>query len=320
MKKTLIFGSSGFVGKYLSHEFYQNGYDVYGCSSKAGVNTDEDLEATYVCDLLDYDQVKNVISEVVPDMIVNLAGRSSVGISWRIPRNTVEVNVCGAINIMEAVRSCNIDCRILMVGSSEEYGMSDKPLNEGMSLNASNPYGISKQMLESFVTMYRDHYGMKLYYVRAFNHTGVGQTDSFVIPSWCRQAAHISLSGEPGVMKVGNLDISRDFSNVKDVVRAYRMILESDDCHVVYNVGSGKAIPLRDIMNAIVSLSEQQINVQVDEKLIRPTEVMSICCDNSLLKDKLGWNPQYDIFDTVEEIFNYYLTREKTKKEKGVAI
>lgn len=316
MKKALIFGANGFVGKYLARELFSNGYDVYGATRRNPPETSNNkFEATYVCDLLDYDQVKNVISIVVPDVVINLAGRSSVGISWRIPRNTIEVNVCGAINLLEAIRSCGIDCKVLMIGSSEEYDSSNCALHEDMRLSASNPYGISKLMLEQFITLYRNHYGMKLYYVRSFNHTGIGQTDSFVIPSWCRQAACISLSGEPGVMKVGNLDIARDFSDVRDVVRAYRMIIESDDYNQVYNVGSGKMFLLKDILSAITSLSDQPIEVVVDPKLIRPAENKIICCDNSLLKKRLGWAPQYSIFDSVNEIYNYFLQREKNKHQ-----
>lgn len=306
MNKVLIFGINGFVGGYLTKEFLNYGYEVYGSSRVGETRQKNEYVSTYVCDLLDGDQVKNVISEVNPDIIVNLAGRSSVGISWRIPRNTIEVNVCGALNILEAVRTCDMDSKVMLIGSSEEYDISDTPINESMSIRATNPYGISKATLEGFATSYRERYGMDIFFVRAFNHTGIGQTDSFVIPSWCKQAAAISGSGAPGVMSIGNLDIVRDFSNVKDIVRAYRLILEHNDSKKIYNVGSGKATALKDIMEYLCSLSKQPIELSVNPKLIRPVENQYICCDRSELTKDTGWEPEYDIFDTVKEIFEHY--------------
>lgn len=305
MKRALVFGVNGFVGKYLTREFLNNGYEVYG-SSRMGQHPLNNISTTYICDILDADQVKNVISEVAPDIIINLAGRSSVGIFWRIPRNTVEVNVCGSLNILEALKTYDLDCKVLLVGSSEEYDKATVPISEYMPLKATNPYGISKMMLERFAEIYRQHYNMKIYFVRSFNHTGIGQTDTFVIPSWCRQAAEISESGSSGIMTVGNLDIIRDFSDVRDIVRAYRLIIESDDCEKVFNVGSGRAISLREIVEYIKSLSKQPIYLKTNSKLIRPIENDIIYCDRTQITKTLGWEPEYDIFDTIKEMFEYY--------------
>lgn len=309
MKNVLIFGINGFVGEYLASEFYQNGYEIYGSSRTGGGKHFEKCSGMFICDLLDADQVKNVICEVNPNIIVNLAGRSSVGISWKIPKNTLEVNVSGALNILEAVRTCDLNPKIMMIGSSEEYASSEKPLTEESPLSATNPYGISKLTLEGFSKMYRERYNLKVYYVRAFNHTGVGQTDSFVIPSWCKQVAEISLSGSSGVLRVGNLDIVRDFSDVKDVVRAYRCILEKTDGSKIYNVGSGSPVSLKEILEYICGLSEQQIEIMVDPKLIRPVENSYICCSHVALTNDTGWEPRYDIRSTIKEIFEYYLKK-----------
>ncbi|MBR6469946.1 MAG: GDP-mannose 4,6-dehydratase [Lachnospiraceae bacterium] len=309
MKKALVFGMDGFVGDHMARELTANGYEVYASSSHGNkLNT---YDGWYGCDLTDADQVKNVIAEVSPTHIVNLAGQSNVGISWKIPRRTVESNVCGPLNILEAIHQCELDCDVMMIGSSEEYGISDSDLSESDKLDASNPYGISKEMLEKFCFLYRERYKMRIHYVRSFNHTGIGQNDNFVIPSWCKQVAAISLSGRPGELSVGNLDIIRDFSNVKDIVRAYRLILESDDCNTVYNVGSGVGIPLRKILDYIVSLCEYPVEVKVDPKLIRPIENPRICCNSDLLKERLGWKPEYDIFRTVKEIYDFYYENEK---------
>ncbi len=305
MKKALVFGMDGFVGDYMAKELLVNGYEVYA-SSRHGTKLNT-YDGWYACDLTDADQVKNVIAEVSPTHIINLAGQSNVGISWKIPRRTIEANVCGPLNLLEAIHQCELDCEILMIGSSEEYGMTDSNLSESDKLDASNPYGISKEMLEKFCFLYRERYGMRIHFVRSFNHTGIGQNDNFVIPSWCKQVAGITKSGHPGEISVGNLDIIRDFSNVKDVVKAYRMILESDDCNIVYNVGSGDGVPLRKILNYIISLCEYPVEIRVDPKLIRPIENSYICSNSNLLKNKLGWEASYDIYKTVKEIYENYL-------------
>ncbi len=311
--KALIFGAGGFAGPYLARELAAHGYEVCG----SGRSESGPAGLSYVrADILDAAKVESVISSARPDAIINLAGISSVGQSWAMPQVTVESNVTGALNILEAARKQPNMPRVLLIGSSEEYAPSDKPISERSPLDANNPYGISKVMQERFAALYRARYGMKVYCVRPFNHTGVGQRDTFVIPSWCKQAAEISNSGKPGVMRVGNLDVKRDFSDVRDVVRAYRMILESDDCETVYNVGSEKAIALRELLEYIVGLSEQPITIEVDPALIRPIDTPFVCCDRSLIKEKLGWEPQYALFDTVREMTADFMRSEKRRKKE----
>ena len=223
MSSVLIFGIGGFVGAYLSQEFADAGYEVYGCDLKR-VNNINNLNAFFEADLMDENSVEKIITKIAPDMIINLAAISSVGASWKIPQMTMSVNVNGALNIMEAARKQEKIPKIMFIGSSEEYEVSDKPIDENTKLNANNPYGISKMTQEKFAALYREQYGMKIYCVRPFNHTGVGQKDSFVLSSFCKQAAQIEKSGKPGIIKVGNLAARRDFSHVKDIVRAYRTV------------------------------------------------------------------------------------------------
>ena len=305
MKKVLIFGVSGFVGSYLTREFIDNGYTVIGTDKVRNTMLPDEVDF-YEADLMNSDEVEKLVSKINPDVIVNLAAISSVGASWSIPQTTMLVNVVGALNIMEAARKNEFKPRILFVGSSEEYVISDKPMNEGTLLNASNPYGISKVTQEQFAKLYREQYGLKIYCVRPFNHTGVGQRDSFVLPSFCKQVAEIEKSGKPGKIKVGNLKVKRDFSHVKDVVRAYRMIVESDNCNQIYNVGSGEAHSLEDMLTYIIGLSNQNIEIEVDQSRIRPTDQPVICCDYSLIQKELGWKPQYNIFDALREMFDYF--------------
>lgn len=306
MQKVLIFGVSGFVGNYLSREFIKNNYDVYG-SDKTYNPVLSNRISFFEADLLEADQVEMLITKIKPDIVVNLAAVSSVGASWNIPQITLSVNVIGALNIMEAVRRVHRSTKILLVGSSEEYVISDFPMNEDRPLNANNPYGISKVTQEQFAKLYREQYGLKIYCVRSFNHTGIGQKDSFVLPSFCKQVAEIDKSGSPGTIKVGNLSVKRDFSHVKDIVKAYRMIVESENCHVIYNVGSGKTYSLKTMLEYVISLSTQKISIEVDTSRFRPTDQPIICCDYNLIKNQLGWKPQYTVFDALQEMFNAYI-------------
>lgn len=308
MKKVLIFGIGGFVGSYLARELQDAGYQVYGSDIAAPKTPQPDV--TFVtADLLDAETVQRTIEEIGPDLIINLAAISSVGASWNIPQTTMAVNVTGPLNIMEAARKIPQPPKILFIGSSEEYEMTDTDISEETPLNANNPYGISKMAQERFAEVYRERYGLQIYCVRAFNHTGVGQRDSFVLPSFCKQAAQIEASGQPGVIHVGNLAAERDFSDVRDIVRAYRMIIESPDCTKIYNVGSGKAYSLEKMLEYIAGLSSQPITIQVDPERFRPVDQKRICCDYSLIQAELGWRPEHDIFETLKEIFEAFLTQ-----------
>ena len=306
MKSVIIFGIGGFVGNYLAQEFLAHGYRVYG----SDIVENEGLDARVVfqkANLLDAEQILSFVQKVNPDIIVNLAAISSVGQSWNMPQTTIEVNVVGALNILEAARKQENKPRVLFVGSSEEYEVQEADIDECVPLNANNPYGISKMTQESFAKLYRERYDMKVYCVRPFNHTGIGQRDSFVLPSFCKQVAEIEKSGKAGMIKVGNLTAIRDFSHVKDIVRAYRMIVESETCDRIYNVGSGEAYSIREMLDYIISLSTQEITVEVDPARVRPVDTPRICCDNRLIQAELGWKPEYTIHDAIKEMYQYYV-------------
>ena len=306
MKKVLIFGVGGFVGSYLSQEFLEHDYEVYGTDKVPGKRLPNKVNFC-ISDLMDSKCVEQVIDQITPDFIVNLAAISSVGMSWSIPQTTIQTNVIGTLNILEAARKCRNNPKIMLIGSSEEYVISDFPMSEDRPLNASNPYGISKATQEQFARMYREQYGLRVYCVRPFNHTGIGQKESFVLPSFCKQVAEIEKSKTPGIIKVGNLNIKRDFCHVKDIVRAYLMIIESDDCRITYNVGSGKAYSLQKMLDYIVGLCSQKISIEVDPSRFRPTDQPVICCDYSLIKSQLGWEPEYTVFDALREMFEDYI-------------
>lgn len=306
MEKVLIFGAGGFVGSYLSKEFLEHGYEVVGSDTVKGSMLPGEV-VFFLTDLLDSKSVETLIGAELPDIIINLAAISSVGDSWRIPQTTIMVNVVGALNIMEAAKKCEKKPKVMFIGSSEEYINTDEPMSEITELDAGNPYGISKVTQERLAKLYREQYGLKIYCVRPFNHTGVGQRDSFVLPSWCKQVAEIEKSGKPGTIQVGNVTVKRDFSHVKDIVRAYRMIVENDNCEQIYNVGSGKTYRLEDILQYIIGLSNQKIEVVIDASRIRPTDQAVICCDHSLISEELGWEPEYTVYDALKEIYVDYL-------------
>lgn len=303
-KKALIIGINGFVGPYLKRELTDNGYKVYGCDKNYNESTQAD---NFSIDVTDYNSVYSLISLIKPTHIFNLAAISSVGLSWDKPQATINVNVCGTINILESVSRLGINAKILLVGSSEEYAPSDKPVSENDKLAAVNPYGISRIMIEEFAKMYRSRYNLDITCIRAFNHTGLGQTSVFVLSSFIEQVSKITLSESDGIIKVGNISVYRDFSDVRDIVNAYRLIAESDEKLEIINVGSGKAYKIEDLLKFIISLSKQHIDIVLDKDRFRPADLPYCCCDNSLLKTKTKWQPKYNIYDTLKEMYTYKL-------------
>ena len=302
-KKALIIGINGFVGVYLKNELETNGYVVYGCDQVANEAVIRDR--FYQINITDSDALRDVLSDIRPDYIFNLAAISSVGLSWKIPQQTINVNVCGTINILEAVKKLDIKAKILLIGSSEEYAPSNNPVSETDKLDAVNPYGISRVTIEEFANLYRNRYDLDITCIRAFNHTGIGQTPVFVIPSFVEQVSKISLSKKNGVINVGNISVYRDFSDVRDIVYAYRLIAECNEKLNVVNVGSGIAHKIEKLLHYIISLSDSKIEVVIDSEKFRPADLPYCCCGNKLLRTKTNWMPRYSIYDTLREMFEY---------------
>lgn len=290
MKRALVIGAAGFVGRYLVHEL-----ESAGC-----VVNPVDLPDF---DILDVASLDKVFSSTVFDYVVNLAAISSVGLSWKKPVQTVEVNIRGTLNILDAVQKYSPKAKVLLVGSAEEYAPKNTSLNEEDKLEASNPYGITKIAQENFADLYRKKYGMNIVCTRSFNHTGIGQTTTFAIPSFCAQVAAIEKSGKPGKIFVGDLSVYRDFSDVRDVVAAYRSLLENDTDYFVYNVGSGIAHRVEDLLKYIVSLATVPVEICVDPEKVRPVDVPYLCADNTRIKRY--WRGT-DIKQTIKEMFENF--------------
>lgn len=303
MKKVLIIGAGGFVGEYLIKEFQKNNYQIIACD--IGKKEKFDKEISYFdIDILNKQLVNNIINKTKPDYLINLAAISSVGMSWKIPDKTIQINVIGTINILEAIKEYCPTCKVLLIGSSEEYESIDRPLKEEDSIKANNPYGISKIAQENFAKLYSEKYGLKIVCTRSFNHTGIGQLDQFVIPSFCKQVAEIEKTKQSGKISVGNLSAYRDISDVKDIVYVYRKLLENDNNQFIYNVGSGKVYQIEELLKYIISLSTQNIEIVIDESKLRPVDTPYICCDNAKIKEYFN---NTDIKETIKEMYEYYL-------------
>ena len=291
--KVVIVGASSFVGKYLARELEAAGHSTV----KADIPE---------VNLLNAEQVDALIEGAKPDAVVNLAAISSVGASWKSPSDTISVNVNGTLNLLEAIRKHAPQAKTLLIGSAEEYAVPEgqKALKETDPLEASNPYGISKIAQENFAQLYRKKYGMKIVCTRSFNHTGVGQTTTFALPSFVKQVAEIDKSGKPGKIFVGNLSAYRDFSDVEDVVHVYRMLLENENEFDTYNVGSGVSNKIEDLLkNVILKLTPVQIEIVVDPEKVRPVETPYLCADNSRVKKY--WNGT-DIRVTLKKMFDHF--------------
>ena len=303
MKKVLITGASGFVGKYLIKEFQKESYEIIACDINQEQFFDENVSYHNI-DILDKDAVEDIIKQNKPDYLVNLAAISSVGLSWSIPKKTMEVNVLGTLNILEAVKEYCPKCKILLIGSSEEYESKNAPLKEEDLINANNPYGISKITQENFAKLYKEKYNIQIVCTRSFNHTGIGQLEQFVIPSFCKQVAEIEKSGKQGKIYVGNLSAYRDISDVKDVVKVYKKLLENETDKLIYNVGSGKAYKIEELLKYIISLSNQEIEIVIDKDKFRPIDTPYICCDNA---KTAKYFDNTDIKETIKQMYEYYL-------------
>ena len=214
------------------------------------------------------------------------------------------MNVVGTINLLDAIATHCPKAKTLLIGSAEEYAQQDSPLKECCDREASNPYGISKIAQENFAELYRKKYGMKIICTRSFNHTGVGQRSSFALPSFVQQVAAIEKSGQPGVIKVGNLSAWRDFSDVRDVVHVYRMLLENENKYEVYNVGSGIAHKVGDLLQAIIGFASVSISVEQDPEKMRPVDIPYQCCDNSRIVECGYWNGT-KIEETLKWMFDH---------------
>ena len=313
MKKALIIGAGGFVGGYLA-ECLQKEFDMEVHATKLpSTETQEDLSfldgRIYGLDILNKEDIVDLLYTVRPDYIIHLAAQSSVSVAWKRPSLTIDVNIKGSVNLMDAVRELYYKPRVLLVGSGEEYGHileGETPIGEDTKLRPGNIYAATKACQNMIGTIYSKAYDMEIMLIRAFNHVGPGQSPIFVVSDFCKQAAEIEKGLREPVMYVGNLAARRDFTDVRDVARAYGLLLLKGRAGETYNVGSGNAVEIRAILDMIIGMSTADIEVKVDPNKIRPVDVPVIEADITKINMETGWKPLIPLRQTIEEILNYW--------------
>jgi len=320
--KALITGITGFVGSHLAEHLLSEGIEVFGAarwrSNRDNIAQIEDKIKLNECDINDASSVKKLLEEICPDHIYHLAGQSSVAASWNSPAETMNTNVIGQINILEAVRQQGIDCRILVAGSSEEYGFVEEkelPLTESSQLRPLSPYSVSKVAQDLLGYQYYKSYNMKIIRTRAFNHTGPRHSDIFVTSSFARQAALIEKGLQEPVIMVGNLSARRDYSDVRDIVRAYRLALTKGDSGEVYNICSGKDVSINDILETVLSFSSKKITIKTDPSRMRPSDISVTRGDPSKFASKTGWKPMIPLKTTLKDMFDYWMEKSERKNQ-----
>lgn len=303
--KCLIVGASGFVGGYLIERLQADGEQVIATKLP---NERESASVQWLdLNVCDADAVRSLLDAVQPDCIFHLAAQSSVKESWKKPQQTAEINIIGAINLFEGVRKSCPNAKIVVIGSSEEYGDIDYEKNvcETVVPNPSNIYAATKFAQENIAQVYVNAYHLHIVLTRSFNHIGPKQSKNFVVADFCSQVAEIEKGNLPAQIHVGNLSAYRDFSDVRDIVRAYAVLSKYGADGEVYNVGSGKAVQVSAILQMILELSEVPIEVIVDSDKFRPIDTLKIQADITKIK-KLKWKPTIPLKETLMDTLEFF--------------
>ena len=300
--KALIIGGAGFVGAYLIRELSSAGAEVHATclpfekiTEKCGVHT---------LDIMNIEDISALLGEVQPDVVYHLAAQSSVAVSWKKPQLTAQINVVGSINVLEAVRNAEKkDIRVIMIGTGEEYGFIRDgacPLSEDAA---------TKSCQEMISRIYVRAYKMDIVMVRAFNHSGPEQSDIFVISDFCKQIAEIEKGIKEPEMSVGNLSAKRDFTDVRDVVRAYRLLADKGVAGKVYNIGRGRAVDIQFILDTALSFSEKSITVKQDPARMRASDIPLIEPDVSRIFEDTGWRAEISMEKTIRDTLDWWRIR-----------
>lgn len=309
MEKALIIGAAGFVGPYLAeHLSEEYGMQVYATKRSHGRTEDIKAEMHYL-DILNKEEIVDLLYKIRPDYIFHLAAQSSVALAWKDLGRTIDVNIKGSVNVLDAVRDLYYKPRVLLVGSGEEYGHikeGETPISEDNHLRPGNPYAATKVCQNMIANIYATAYDMELVMVRAFNHIGPKQASIFVVSDFCRQVVEIEKGLREPVMMVGNLKAMRDFTDVRDVVRAYALLAKHGQAGETYNVGSGHAVEIRAVLDLIIAQSEVDVEVRVDPNKIRPVDVPIIEADTTKLREATGWEQRIPLEQTIRETMEYW--------------
>jgi GDP-4-dehydro-6-deoxy-D-mannose reductase len=303
-----ITGIEGFVGHYLAHELSAAGWKVSGSyfddKSAAG------LEGCrlFPLDLAGGGDIDKTLADTESDIVYHLAAQSSAALSFRNPRLTFEVNVIGTVNLLEAVRRLGKKPRFILVSSCEVYGPNpdQRPLEESRPFNPKSPYAVSKAAQELVCRQYLESWDLDVVFIRPFPHLGPGQSDNFALPSFARQIAEIEAGKMEPVVRVGNLEARRDFSDVRDVVRAYRLLGEKGRSGQAYNVCTGRAVSVREALEAMLAMSRVSIKIEQDPERLRPSDTPLLLGNNRKLVEETGWAPEHRIEDSLRNLLDYW--------------
>ncbi len=308
--KALIIGANGFVGSYLVEEIKHSLFcEVIATTSRPKTSLGIGEDQTVQMNILEESQIVEVLATVQPDYIFHLAAQSSVALSWKNPKLTVDVNIIGAINLLNAIRRLNYSARVLFVGSGEEYGhvnAQDVPIQEDCSLNPGNVYAVTKACQNMMATIYAQAYGLQLVMTRSFNHIGPKQSSKFVVADFCSQVARIEKGLQEPVIKVGNLSAKRDFTDVRDMAKAYCRLIQYGRAGETYNVGSGHAVAVEAVLKEILSQAAAEIRIEVDPAKLRPVDVPIIEADTKKLFQDTGWVQCFSLQRTIADTLDYW--------------
>ena len=311
--KSLVTGSPGFAGSHLTEYLLEQGQEVIGLAAE-----DESLAnlkpfAHHVrverADLRNAQRVLEVLRDTKPQRIYHLAALSSPADSLQDPRLTYEVNFGGTLNLLLAWRELQFDSRLLYVSSSDVYGLvrdEDLPLREDTPLRPASPYAASKAASEFLAFQFFQGYGLPIVRVRPFNHTGPRQSATFVCSSFAKQIAEVNTGLRPPTVAVGNLQLRRDFSDVRDIVRGYHLLLEKGQPGEVYQLCSGRAVSIEAILQILIAMASRPIQVTVDPSKTRAQEAPVLWGEPSKAGRAVGWRPQYELETTLRDLELYW--------------
>ena len=318
--KVLITGITGFIGSHLAdHCLTKKKVKVFGIVLSHHLGNEleriwhiKDKIRLFECNLTNRNSVIRVLKRVKPDKIFHLAAQSFVPVSFQAPEDTLYNNIIAELNLFEVVKELKLDPVIQIAGSSEEYGLvykSELPIKETNPLRPLSPYGVSKVAQDKLASQYHQSYGLKTVITRCFNTEGPRRGRQFVVSAFARQIAKIEKGLQKPLIQVGNLNAYRDFTDVRDIVRALWLATEKCEFGEPYNIGSGKAHQIREVLKILLSFSKKKIRVQKDQNLFRPSDVPILLSDSTKFKKKTGWKPKIDFKTTLLDNLNYW--REK---------
>lgn len=315
-QKALITGITGFVGSHMADFLLKEGYEVYGlCRWRANRENIVQLNGKVKlieADLLDSHSLERLIFEVRPHLIFHLAAQSYVPASWTSPAVTLETNVVGPANLFEAVRRAQIDPLIQIACSSEEYGLvhpDEVPIKETNPLRPLSPYGVSKVAMDYLGYQYFKSYGMKIVRTRGFNHTGPRRGEVFAESDFAKQIAEIEKGVRDPIIHVGNLEAQRDYTDVRDMVRGYFLAATKGEPGEVYNISTGKAWRISEVLDYYLSLSKVKVKIKKDPTRMRPSDVPILIGDNRKFVKQTGWKPKIPLEKTFKDLLNYWRER-----------